>query len=152
MRTSTKYILFIFSLIILIGCTKEEKSYSLSYEELINKKFARTSTYVEFISSDSLVWMVDQRDTPVSYRVKYHLNGDKISFEVRDTTRVEYKDSNTGYTSFSKTYYYDSFEGVFKDVNTISATMNHSYEERVEDKYVGSHGTTKTSFDFYYTE
>ncbi len=146
MKRNIKNILVIICLVCFVGCSKDDKPYYPTHEELIGKRFGRTSTYFEVISADSILWMVDPyRDEPITYRTTYELTGDKISFEVADTTRVDYEN-----TSFTITYYFDSFEGTFNDANTITATMKHSYEVRVDDLFSNSFGSLETTFEFYY--
>ncbi len=147
-----KHIISLLCVLFIIGCSKEKATYHPTHEELIGKKFASTTAahYVQFLSADSLLWMIGEfRETPISYKIKYDLMDDRVRFELRDTIKLSRDSQNI---SYSVSYHYDSFDGVFTNKNTISSTMYHTRKELLEDENEVANGSVTTSFDLYYTK
>ncbi len=139
---------YIFIVLVLCSCSKGDEPYTPTRDNLIGKRFSSSVVSVEFVSRDSVEWLVDiYRDTPILYRAKYELSENRVTFNVRDTIRADYNDPMLGTPRFTKTYHTDNFIGTFSSTNTLNAAMCHAHEMLENDLNLIGSGVTKTSYD-----
>ncbi len=133
-----RFAFIILGAFVFVSCSKDT-NYNFKYSDVIGKKFSSVNNTIEFLSQDSLIWkLTSYRDTLIHYRLKYNVLGNSISFEVKDTVRIDYIDPITDEPAFSITYYIDSFVGDFSSDSAIEATERHSYVVRPNDEYPSS--------------
>ncbi len=144
-----RFTTFIVVALVLFGCSNgDDTPYIYNYEDVAGRRFVSGDQTIEFVSENTLRWTIAlYRYTPVTYDVAYTIVGNSIEFEAQSSVRTNYSDPVWG-ESFTITHYNDTFKGEFKSANAISADVQHSFEERVNDLYLGSAGALDLSITY----
>ena len=133
-----KQILFLGCVIALFSCSKEDITEPFDPAKLISSVYSTKNCIIEFISKDSLIYRNTLfPESSFSYRAKYTLDENKLSFAGKDTVRIDYKDPILDRESFMLYYYCDSFEGYFENAQVLQADeIWYGYEGYGEGKYL----------------
>ncbi len=146
-----RYILVILAALFIASCTKTEAPYIFSYDDVIGKTYISEPSSLEFLSEDTLVWKIlYYRDSATFYKVKYQIVDNDIHFELNDTVREDYIDPILDKPWFIKTYYSATFNGTFKNRNTIhNCKESHGYSKYPDDLYLSAAGSLNITVTYH---